>query len=255
MAFTEDTLPSLEAWKCFVRRLEERYGLREVPRASWLGAQRPDFLSHALQQRVAYLLPAAVCDDLSQKEARLCSISDQSSTEAKVAVPGAIIAAYVGRNLQGPSGGVHGGAIASLLDASIGMATNPRSDPDGYVTAQLVVNYRQIVPLGSYVLALAYVHDREPARRKCYGMSRLVDAGALAQSTDTCALQLQRPLEAARRDTARERVYADATALFVRQRHRPETHGERSLQTAAVNRVESVSGFLGAQARPWRASL
>ncbi|KAK4530817.1 hypothetical protein CCYA_CCYA05G1674 [Cyanidiococcus yangmingshanensis] len=212
----EEGLPAPEVWSSFVRRLEERYGLCEVPRSSLLGSCRPDFLSHALQKRVAFLLPSAVLGELATTHPIVSIASDGESPA--VAVPGAVIAAYVGRSLQGPSGGVHGGAIASILDASIGMATNPRSDPDGYVTAQLVVNYRRIVPLGSYVVAIAYVHDREPARRKCYGMSRLVDAGALAR-TPSIGFS-RKPLEAARRDATRERLYADATALFVRQRAR-----------------------------------
>jgi acyl-coenzyme A thioesterase PaaI-like protein len=227
----EDALPTMEAWSSFVRRLEKRYGLCEVPRSTWLGACRPDFLSHALQQRVAYLLPAAVCGELVNTRPVMSSAPEAQTPG--VAVPGAIIAAYVGPSLQGPSGGVHGGAIASILDASIGMATNPRSDPDGYVTAQLVVNYRRIVPLGSYVVALAYVHDREPVRRKCYGMSRLVDAGALARMPAATFSGL--PLEAARRDAARERLYADATALFVKQRTSQRVDVSEPWESASTN--------------------
>jgi len=63
---------------------------------------------------------------------------------------------------QGPPGCVHGGAIATMMDAALGVCAN-RS---GYrcVTANLSTNYKKFLPLGATVLVESQV-DRVEGRK------------------------------------------------------------------------------------------
>lgn len=156
-------------------------------------ANPPDYMSSATRGRVAYFVPRR--HGTMRNEIAESSEPDRS-----------MIVAYLGDHMQGPSGGVHGGAIATVLDACIGLAMNSISNPDQHVTAQLTVNYRRVVPLGSFVLAKACVFERDWVARKAYGYARLevMVPMALENNLDD---RVRHPI-----------TYADAAALFVRRK-------------------------------------
>ncbi|KAK4535666.1 hypothetical protein CDCA_CDCA05G1691 [Cyanidium caldarium] len=207
-------VPTDAEWSGFIRRLESRYDVRQVQvdNTHTKSTRRvSDFLDSATRSRIAYLLPTTpLCQGAADAD------DDVDDNSAGYVADRAILAVYFGPHMQGPSGGVHGGAVASVLDACIGMATNPLSQPEGYLTAQLTVNYRRMMPLGSYGVAWARVFERDDPSRKAYGIARLVDGQALLASRENG-------------ESHRLPVYAEASALFVRRKRAVEGASPASL--------------------------
>lgn len=243
-------MPSAEEWEAFVSRVAAELGLQRLGRGSGGRERRLDelvfgkhnYLVSSLRHRVAHLTRKVPCKCGDSNGGGGGDGASDASADDRLDV----LAVYFDAYAQGPSGGVHGGASATVLDAAIGVATATEADPDGYVTAQLTVNYRRIVPLGTYALALARVHERaaalrggggggrrssdagadesdigdKRAARVAYGHAELLDATALLRSGERI-------------------VYADATAVYVKPRRRDR---DGNAQRAPQRDEVAVSG-------------
>ena len=110
----------------------------------------------------------------------------------------------LGKQLCGHPAFIHGGAIASVLDDTMGVLFLSSGNGTGF-TANLNVNYRKPVPAGTRLTvdcAVLRVESSKSGARKVFLSGRLLGgAGAGSSATD--------PLPAA------PIVYAEATALFI----------------------------------------
>lgn len=85
--------------------------------------------------------------------------------------PGLVGRAWFGPGAEGPPNHAHGGSVAAVLDEAMGSA----AWQDGYpvVAAQLVTNFRKMVPLNVDLRFEAHVERVEG--RKVYARGRLTD--------------------------------------------------------------------------------
>ncbi|XP_027869235.1 acyl-coenzyme A thioesterase THEM4 [Xiphophorus couchianus] len=91
-----------------------------------------------------------------------------------------------GHLLEGPPGHVHGGAIATMIDTVTGTHASLLSAP--VMTANLNVNYRSPIPLGSTVL-IESILDKEDGR-KMYISCRVTSTDGSKLHTEATALFL-----------------------------------------------------------------
>jgi len=98
------------------------------------------------------------------------------------ALDGAVIyLAYVGSHVQGPSGFMHGGATAALLDDCVSSAVL-LSGPFA-MTVQMNVQYRKPVPLNSVVIVEGYVEQTNGRKTVAGGKMYLPDGALYAEAT------------------------------------------------------------------------
>lgn len=93
-----------------------------------------------------------------------------------------------GHLLEGPPGHVHGGAIATMIDTVTGTHATILSGPGPVMTANLNINYRSPVPLGSTVLIESCLDKKEG--RKTFITCRVTSTDGSKLHTDTTALFL-----------------------------------------------------------------
>lgn len=76
------------------------------------------------------------------------------------AADGALVAkAWFGPGTQGPPGHAHGGSMASLLDEVMGGCVWMHGHP--VLAAKLVTEFREKLPIGSWVIAEGWIESRE----------------------------------------------------------------------------------------------
>ncbi|XP_063734088.1 acyl-coenzyme A thioesterase THEM4 isoform X2 [Eleginops maclovinus] len=91
-----------------------------------------------------------------------------------------------GHLLEGPPGHVHGGAIATMIDTVTGTHATILSGP--VMTANLNINYRRPIPLGSTVLLESSLEKKEG--RKTFITCRVTSTDGSKLHTETSALFL-----------------------------------------------------------------
>ncbi|XP_026228839.1 acyl-coenzyme A thioesterase THEM4 [Anabas testudineus] len=91
-----------------------------------------------------------------------------------------------GHLLEGPPGHVHGGAIATMIDTVTGTHASQLSEP--VMTANLNINYRSPIPLGSTVLIESCVDKKEG--RKTFISCKVTSTDGSKLHTDATALFL-----------------------------------------------------------------
>lgn len=91
-----------------------------------------------------------------------------------------------GHLLEGPPGHVHGGAIATMIDTVTGSLATLLSGP--VMTANLNINYRSPIPLGSTVLLESCLDKKEG--RKTYISCKVTSTDGSRVHTETTALFL-----------------------------------------------------------------
>ncbi|XP_054477911.1 acyl-coenzyme A thioesterase THEM4 isoform X2 [Anoplopoma fimbria] len=89
-----------------------------------------------------------------------------------------------GHLLEGPPGHVHGGAIATMIDTVTGAHATILSGP--VVTANLNINYRRPIPLGSTVLIESSLDKKEG--KKIFITCKVTSSDGSKVHTDTTAL-------------------------------------------------------------------
>ncbi|KAM6936210.1 acyl-coenzyme A thioesterase THEM4 [Lycodopsis pacificus] len=89
-----------------------------------------------------------------------------------------------GHLLEGPPGHVHGGAIATMIDTVTGSLALILCGP--VVTANLNINYRKPIPLGSTVLLESSLDRKEG--KKIFITSKVTSSDGSKLHTDTTAL-------------------------------------------------------------------
>lgn len=102
---------------------------------------------------------------------------------------------YLGSDLCGHPGIVHGGLIATILDEGLARCCFAALPNKVGVTARLLINYRAPVPAGSYVVLRAKTTDVDG--RKAWVEGRI----------ESLVAEGEKPT-----------VYAEATALFIEPR-------------------------------------
>ncbi|XP_039660623.1 acyl-coenzyme A thioesterase THEM4 isoform X2 [Perca fluviatilis] len=91
-----------------------------------------------------------------------------------------------GHLLEGPPGHVHGGAIATMIDTVTGTHATILSGP--VMTANLNINYRSPIPLGSTVLLESFLDKKEG--RKTFISCKVTSSDGSKLHTETTALFL-----------------------------------------------------------------
>ncbi|XP_028437169.1 acyl-coenzyme A thioesterase THEM4 isoform X4 [Perca flavescens] len=91
-----------------------------------------------------------------------------------------------GHLLEGPPGHVHGGAIATMIDTVTGTHATILSGP--VMTANLNINYRSPIPLGSTVLLESFLDKKEG--RKTFISCKVTSSNGSKLHTETTALFL-----------------------------------------------------------------
>ncbi|XP_032375449.1 acyl-coenzyme A thioesterase THEM4 isoform X1 [Etheostoma spectabile] len=91
-----------------------------------------------------------------------------------------------GHLLEGPPGHVHGGAIATMIDTVTGTHATILSGP--VMTANLNINYRRPIPLGSTVLLESSLDKKEG--RKTFISCKVTSSDGSKLHTETTALFL-----------------------------------------------------------------
>ncbi|XP_047455548.1 acyl-coenzyme A thioesterase THEM4 [Mugil cephalus] len=91
-----------------------------------------------------------------------------------------------GHLLEGPPGHVHGGAIATMIDTVTGTHANVLSAP--VMTANLNINYRSPIPLGSTVLLESSLDKKEG--RKVFFSCKVTSTDGSKLHTEATALFL-----------------------------------------------------------------
>lgn len=89
-----------------------------------------------------------------------------------------------GHLLEGPPGHVHGGAIATMIDTVVGAHANILSGP--VVTANLNVNYRRLIPLGSTLVIESSLDKKEA--KKVFITCKVTSSDGSKLHTDSTAL-------------------------------------------------------------------
>ncbi|XP_031589874.1 acyl-coenzyme A thioesterase THEM4 [Oreochromis aureus] len=89
-----------------------------------------------------------------------------------------------GHLLEGPPGNVHGGAIATMIDTVTGTHACVHSGP--VMTANLNINYRSPIPLGSTVLIESSLDKKEG--RKTFISCKVTSADGARLHTEATAL-------------------------------------------------------------------
>lgn len=89
-----------------------------------------------------------------------------------------------GHLLEGPPGNVHGGAIATMIDTVTGTHATFLSGP--CMTANLNINYRSPIPLGSTVLIESSLDRKEG--RKTFVSCKVTSTDGSKVHTETTAL-------------------------------------------------------------------
>lgn len=91
-----------------------------------------------------------------------------------------------GHLLEGPPGHVHGGAIATMIDTVTGTLATIISGP--VMTANLNINYRSPIPLGSTLLIESSLDKKEG--RKTFLLCKVTSTDGSKLHTETTALFL-----------------------------------------------------------------
>ncbi|XP_061531584.1 acyl-coenzyme A thioesterase THEM4 [Phycodurus eques] len=91
-----------------------------------------------------------------------------------------------GHLLEGPPGHVHGGAIATMIDSVTGTHAAFISGP--MMTANLNINYRSPIPLGSTVLVISSLDNKEG--RKMFFSCKVTSSDGSKLHTEATALFL-----------------------------------------------------------------
>lgn len=114
--------------------------------------------------------------------------------------------AWFGPEAEGPPGHAHGGSISGILDEAMGIAAWVTGHP--VVAAQLTVNFRQMVPLGTEATFEAWVERAEG--RKIFTRGRLLDGETVLAEAQGLFITLpeQRMEELARRADKPQNVEA-----------------------------------------------